>query len=530
MGSRVWSSRSAVLATAGLTITTAGLVWLTWWLLGKGNDGAGIANVLALPLTAMGLVATLWGLKARPAPGTPEVLAAAARAALNRIIAAESRTLQRLIGDSGDAQAADIGFAQPEPGDVRWRTDGGPQEGSSATITDFYATLDRGRLVILGEPGAGKSVLAIRLLLDIAKAEHRKVASSRLVPARIRIPVRLSLSAFPWLPDGNPDTIRDRLDDWVAGHLRNVHGVQFTIALELVRSGWVLPFFDGLDEMSADGSRAAATLQALNLPRGPDRWAVVLTSRTSSYGAGARETWLQDATVVELRPLARTQVIDWLAHRFPAPALPDGVEKRWQPVIARIRQHPRGRLATLLSSPLYLYLAASSYHNGQSTPRELVHLDAEQLRNHLFERLIPAVVTDHPRRDGTRYAAADVERWLHTFAAHLAIVGEAGGSGSDLHLHELPKSSRKRRSKLWWIAVALASVVGFYVLTQLLGALMSLSSTPTKGLETGGWIGFLTTTGIGVHYILYGNGNPWRLLRIEPRQALTRRGLRALDE
>jgi hypothetical protein len=100
MNSRVWSTRSAVLATVGSATVTGGLIGLTWWLLGKGNDGAGIANVLALPLTAFGLIATVWGLNSRPRADNPEVLAAEARSTLAKIITSESRALQRLTQSS----------------------------------------------------------------------------------------------------------------------------------------------------------------------------------------------------------------------------------------------------------------------------------------------------------------------------------------------------------------------------------------------------------------------------------------------
>jgi hypothetical protein len=61
-----------------------------------------------------------------------------------------------------------------------------------------------------------------------------------------------------------------------------------------------------------------------------------------------------------------------------------------------------------------------------------------------------------------------------------------------------------------------------------LDSALQVSGTPVKELENGAWIGFLTTAGLGAHYALFGTVGQWRLLRIEPRQALTRPGLRSL--
>lgn len=528
MNSRVWSTKSAVLATVGFAAVTGSLIWLTWWLLDKGNDGAGIANVLALPLTAFGLIATVWGLNSRPRADDPEVLAAEARSALAKIITSESRALQRLLGDSGDTRAADIGFAQPAPADIHWRTDGGSTEGTSATIKDFLAGLERGRLVILGEPGSGKSVLALRLLLDLAEADHEKATGPGSTAERIRLPVRVSLSAFSTTAAATPAEVRDRLDEWLANQLQVVHGVRLAISRELVRVGWVLPILDGLDEMSEDGDRVATVLRALNLPQGPDRWPVILTCRSERYARTAADTWLQDATVVTLRPLDSRQIIDWLTYRFPSPGRPDGVQQRWQPVVNRVRRHPGGRLATCLSSPLHLYLATSGYQTPRSKPQELLGLTREQLNDRLFGQLLPAVVAHHPRPDCRHYAADEAHRWLRTFAEHLAHLGADGRSSSDLYLDQLPLATRKRHTKPWWIGVTSLWVVGFFILTQLLGAALQASGTPVKGLENATWIGFLTTAGLGAQYALFGTFGQWRLLRIEPRQALSRSGLRSL--
>ena len=54
---------------------------------------------------------------------------------------------------------------------VHVRAGGGADIGTLAEVGRYYRELRTGRLVVLGEPGAGKTVVALSLLLDVL--EHR---------------------------------------------------------------------------------------------------------------------------------------------------------------------------------------------------------------------------------------------------------------------------------------------------------------------------------------------------------------------
>lgn len=100
-----------------------------------------------------------------------------------------------------------------------WRTDGGKKRGSLVEIRSYYQTLEWGRLVVLGKEGAGKTVLAVTLIRDLAAAI---VGSSPSENSgwRARVPVRLSLPAFDPAPGvgdltGVPaEEIAAQLDQW----------------------------------------------------------------------------------------------------------------------------------------------------------------------------------------------------------------------------------------------------------------------------------------------------------------------------
>ena len=406
-----------IVTAAGAAVLTAGLVLCTWWLLSRtnGGDGAAVANVLALPVSVVGALLTAYGLRA----GRPDAVTDRGLVAFqDRIATTEARALQQLLGDDGDPRPADVRFVRGAAATLRWRADNGAEAGSLDTIAAYYRGLGRGRLVVLGEPGAGKTVLVSWMALDLATAGWKAPRPGR------PLPLRLNLASFPLdltsLPAEGPvraATVRDRLDSWIADGLAATCQIGAKTARALVTGGHVLPLLDGLDGMDGDGSapdQARAVLAALNLPAGVGRWAVVITCRETRYRElAAADSVLQDATVVTMQELDAEQIIRLLAHRFPDPSAPDQLDPRWKPVAASLRRHPGGRLAICLSRPLRLYLAVAVYRDPQRSPREMIRMDAQALDDHLFRELVPAVVRAHPR-----YSPARVRRWLATVALY----------------------------------------------------------------------------------------------------------------
>jgi hypothetical protein len=415
-----WSRRSRLLTACGSLLVAIGLVWITFWLLTKtdGNDGAGIANVLAFPVSAIGTALAILGLRSRPYRYSADILATHARSLILAVATTEARTLAQLLGDTGDPRPADISFEQQHAALVTWRTDRGAQVGSLETIHPYYTTLDRGRLVVLGDAGSGKTVLAIRLLLDIAA--HAINTSSRII-----VPVRLSLPTFISKSTRTTEVRRD-FEEWIIGHLFEVHGVPRDISARMLAEGWILPILDGLDEMDREQAdtleRAQGILKALNLPVGTAPMPVVLTCRASHFEDLTAPTVespqpLQDATVIVLQPLSVSQVVAWLSHRFPDATQPNNLQRRWRRVASTLRDRPTGRLASCLTSPLHLYLAVTVYRSPNSFPAEMCDLDARTLSQHLFAQLVPAVTAS---LEDTPYDSKRAELWLRTLANHLA--------------------------------------------------------------------------------------------------------------
>jgi predicted NACHT family NTPase len=166
-----------------------------------------------------------------------------------------------------------------------------------------YAKLPHGRLVLLGEPGAGKTGAMILLLL--AALDHR---TSLPQEQRARIPVPVWLTLGEWDPDATP------LKEWAAAVMNRDYPALGApeygpdIATELLRGGDVTLFLDGLDETPA-GVRARA-LRRIEEEAAGIR--VVLTSRPEEYRLAVEASHLSNAAVIELRPVRAASAADYL--------------------------------------------------------------------------------------------------------------------------------------------------------------------------------------------------------------------------
>ncbi|HZD15815.1 MAG TPA: NTPase, partial [Pseudonocardiaceae bacterium] len=450
-GSWVWW----LAACAGLVLALgAG----TWKLLAGGTRGAEIATVLALLVAVLGLLIAAGSLvvAVRSSDMSEEKLAGQARRLAGVVWKQEAAALLRLVGDMGDARPAEVEFTRPDL--VFWRADGGDLRGSLSQIKGYYRGLERGRLVVRGPAGWGKTVLAIQLVCDLAAAivGIDTTAAGSTSAVRVLVPVRVSAPAFNPAVGGcdlaemTGEELADRFDAWLGEQLVAGYGVSEKVAAALATGGWVLPVLDGVDEMDPPETpprRAAALMVALNQPTALGARAVVLTCRTDLYHllVAARPTYsgdrdvLQDATVVDVQPLRAEAVRDYLCYRFPDHACSERGEPRWRPVLDRLTMdRAEDPVVAVLRSPLRLFLALTAYGPG-SDPNDLIRHAAagSDLDERLFAGLIPAITTNHPRPDGRRYPATQVTRWLTTLARHLRDQERAGRSGTDLHLNEL---------------------------------------------------------------------------------------------
>ena len=314
------------------------------------------------------------------------------------------------------------------------------------------------RLVVLGEPGAGKSMLAVHLTLQV------------LARRRPDGPVAVLLTAAGWNPV-------QPLDEWIADQLvgldhrlaRMVPGpdaVRRSLAADLVASGAILPVLDGLDELDEQLQRAALIGISAAAVAGRE---FVVTCRTRPYEAAVRVCGpIPAAVVVEIQPVPGIEAAQHLA---------DGAamnDPRWSPIVTHLNREDTTPLAQALSTPLMIWLTRMVYQDPARDPAELLTAEwstsRKGIEEHLLDYLIPAAYATAR----SPIAADNVRRCLSLLAGHMR--------------------DRRTYDFAWWhlnevrpAPVAQLISVAFAILTGLATAVLAFVSVAIEPPENGSW-------------------------------------------
>ncbi|UFQ99937.1 NACHT domain-containing protein [Streptomyces sp. Go40/10] len=381
------------------------------------------------------------------------------------------------------------------PGDpALWPQDAAGLAGADAQIGEVYTDrVPTRRLVILGEPGSGKSVLLIRLLQDLIQ---RRTPTSP-------VPVLFSLAS--WDP-GQP------LKAWMAELLRRSYPgltspaptqvISTTaataadrsddLAQALVHTGRILPLLDGFDELPSEWHTIA--LDALNRALSAQQ-PLVLASRTVPYRDALTRPGtallLNGAAAIQLLPLAPAAAAAYLRRDAGGPHSP--AAGRWDAVTADLGSaSPVGQA---LSTPLGLFLART-IHNPRpraapvpaaAHPDQLCDTtafpDRAALDAHLFNGFIPSAYTaDHPRPP--RWTAAQAHR---TFVFLAQFLHHQRGGSPDLAWWELPLAI-PAHIRILMIRLMVGLVVGLaggLAVGLAAGPMTGLAAGPVTGLAAG---------------------------------------------
>ncbi len=161
-------------------------------------------------------------------------------------------------------------------------------------VIDVFDKLgEGGTLLILGEPGAGKTITLLQLARDlIARAEEE---------IDRRIPVVLNLSS--WAAE------KQTIAKWIVEELNSKYQVNRKIGQQWVEKQELLLLLDGLDEIR-DLEKRNACVTALNAFQKEQATEMVVCCRVRDYEKLGNRLKLQSALV--LRPLSAEQIHSYL--------------------------------------------------------------------------------------------------------------------------------------------------------------------------------------------------------------------------
>jgi hypothetical protein len=333
-------------------------------------------------------------------------------------------------------------------------------------VAEVYRRIPSGRLVILGPAGAGKTILAARLTMDLLAARQ---------PGE---PVPVIVSVGSWNPTTTP------LNTWLAGQLIRDHPDLAapaqpggsSRAAALITAGRILPILDGFDEIQPGLHQGA--LHHLNTTTDTP---MVITSRLREYTAAV--TGIDVLTAAAVIELAELTVVELAAY------LPRTVAGHrtglWDPVLARMRHesHALGptMLRPVLTNPLMVFLARTIYSDTPGhDPRELLDTTRfatpEAIQDHLLAAFVPAVYQHHS--GARRWDPDRAHHYLTYLAGHLHRAGTR-----DLAWWQLRDTiPRLNRTVVLALVLTLAAVLPF-VFT--IGLPLVLTAELAGGLAVG---------------------------------------------
>jgi uncharacterized protein YidB (DUF937 family) len=242
-------------------------------------------------------------------------------------------------------------------------------------------------LLILGEPGSGKTTTMLQLAQALIEAAQENPAEP--------IPLVLYLSA--WAQD------QLALTDWLVEEVF----VQYGLARELTRSGIAqnqfLYLLDGLDEI-LDGQARDACIVAINVFKAAHLADMVICSRTAEYEALANQ--LVMGTAVQIQPLNDEQIDAYLSH--------DGLELQ---AVRATLTHDEA-LRELAQTPLMLGLMTLAYR-GLSREESKPLANKEARRRHLFDHYVGQMFARRPLSPEAAYSQEQATTWLANLAQRM---------------------------------------------------------------------------------------------------------------
>ncbi|MEQ8468104.1 NACHT domain-containing protein [Coleofasciculus sp. E1-EBD-02] len=335
-------------------------------------------------------------------------------------------------------------------------------------IIDIFDQIGIGRtLLILGEPGSGKTTTLLELTRDlIARAEQN---------IKLLIPVVFTLSS--WADK------REKIADWLVEELNSKYDVPKKIGQTWVTQQQLLPLLDGLDEVKAEyrDDCIAALNQFKQEYYGAE---LVVCSRIKDYEALSSRLNFQSAVYIRLLNLE--QICDYL----------DNVGGDLRGLRALMEEDTV--LQELAQSPLMLNIMTLVYQGVAVEDLPKTEM-AEERRKQLFDDYIEKMFHRPNRSKGEqRYSKFQTKHWLSWLAQRML-----QESQTVFFIEGMQPRYLKNKFRQWqyWVLLVImnlvtAGTIATIVILQwfLPEHSISWSSISNRILLFGSWFGFILST------------------------------------
>lgn len=317
-----------------------------------------------------------------------------------RLISAVRTNIERWLDASLPYEQTKINLSKEmrpklvrRPGDDRFKMLGKPNSLlplDTNIVEVFQKEAVAGRLLILGEPGAGKTVTLLELAKYLVVCAETDINEP--------IPVLFNLSSWK----------KQKIEDWLVTELESSgYGVSNKTAWDLLKNHQIIPLLDGLDDLNpTEQSKCVSAINKFLSGNLQGKYLVVC-SRLTEYTRCFPALELNNA--VCLAPLNENQIEEYL------------MSIRCLELWKSIKDDTN--LLELAKTPLFLFMLTVAYEKTSPRAWQVLTSDKQRYR-YLFDSYIEQMLEDTSRKRSwfsRKPKPEKTKRWLIFLAKRLRV-------------------------------------------------------------------------------------------------------------